>query len=71
MEYRVESADRTQKVYVNTVDGNLYIFGNSNSAPSGYEEFRTEDVDEAYRVWQSTGGEYGEFEIVRSTTGSR
>ena len=71
MEHRVESTDRTQRIYVNKVDGNLYIFRNSNSVPFGYEEFRTEDVDEAYRVWQSAGGEYGEFEIVRSTTGSR
>lgn len=66
MGYEVASVDRKRKVYINIHDGNYYILdvGGMIAKGEGYKVFQTDSKDLAYSVWQSTGGEYSDMEIV-------
>lgn len=65
--YTVRHKDRTQAVYFDLDNGNHLIMDVGEY--DGKELFRTKYRDLAYSVWQMTGGDYGDFEIVSEQGG--
>lgn len=62
--YKIFSTDRTQTVYRDLATGDLLAMDIGLKNSHGKEQYETDSRDEAYEVWQSLGGEYGEFEVV-------
>lgn len=62
--YKIVSTDRTQTVYRDLATGDLLAMDIGAKNSHGKEQYETDSRDEAYEVWQSLGGDYGEFEVV-------
>lgn len=62
MAYTIRNKDRTQSVYISHKNYQFYALDDKTAYDATL--FRTNSKDKAYEVWQSVGGDYGEFEIV-------
>ena len=61
--YEIWSKDRTQAVFMDKDTGSFHIMDSRQEAKR-YELLKTESRDFIKSVWEMTGGEYGDMEIM-------
>ena len=63
MTYSLRQKDGTQAVNYDKLQDNYLVLAESTDR-NNISLFRTTDKDEARAVWEMTGGDYGDYEIV-------